>query len=312
MTGSTATLTPADWQLEDCERQILDNLLADEVTRGLGAAEAAELELLLCCARDAQGPARGVAADLDDPEIDPLLEELHRAAAATQLCLIERTRRADGDTAEIAQMPATVEADLRALATQEAKRLAAGKVLPFEQASVYRPGLSPAWWVAAAALFLAVLAWWPRNESVTTSGPGSTGPEITVAEASAAPSLATRGDTRTLEFTTTGDESASAASGRMLWNPALQRGEMHIDGLAVNDPSEFQYQLWIFDAQRDERYPVDGGVFDVDGNSVVVAVNPPVPVNEATLFAITVEPPGGVVVSDRERIALVASAEAAA
>jgi anti-sigma-K factor RskA len=69
-----------------------------------------------------------------------------------------------------------------------------------------------------------------------------------------------------------------------------------------------QYQLWIFDKNRDERYPVDGGVFDIPpgAHEVFVPIDARVPVGEAVLFAITVEPPGGVVVSKRDRIALVA------
>ncbi len=83
---------------------------------------------------------------------------------------------------------------------------------------------------------------------------------------------------------------------------------MRIEGLSANDPTVSQYQLWIFDEQRDERYPVDGGVFDipVEGMEVLVPIRAAVQVERATLFAVTVERPGGVVVSDRERIVLVA------
>ena len=82
---------------------------------------------------------------------------------------------------------------------------------------------------------------------------------------------------------------------------------MVIGGLAANDPTELQYQLWIFDAERDERYPVDGGVFDIapEGGTAVIPIRATLPVETAALFAVTVEPPGGVVVSDR-RIALLA------
>ncbi|MEL6545551.1 MAG: hypothetical protein AAFQ82_13050, partial [Myxococcota bacterium] len=57
---------------------------------------------------------------------------------------------------------------------------------------------------------------------------------------------------------------------------------------------------------RNEAHPVDGGVFDSDGGEVLVPIDPRVPVGEATLFAITLEKPGGVVVSTRERLVLVA------
>jgi hypothetical protein len=37
---------------------------------------------------------------------------------------------------------------------------------------------------------------------------------------------------------------------------------MSLKNLAVNDPTQNQYQLWIVDPERDEL-PVDGGVFDI-------------------------------------------------
>jgi anti-sigma-K factor RskA len=85
---------------------------------------------------------------------------------------------------------------------------------------------------------------------------------------------------------------------------------MRFRGLAANDPAVAQYQLWIFDAERNEAYPVDGGVFDVPAKSdgdVVIKIDPRLPVSRATAFAITVEQPGGVVVSSRERLPLLAA-----
>jgi anti-sigma-K factor RskA len=85
---------------------------------------------------------------------------------------------------------------------------------------------------------------------------------------------------------------------------------MRIRGLAANDPTVEQYQLWIFDAERNADHPIDGGVFDVaaDGE-VVVPMDPRLPVGRATLFAVTVEKPGGVVVSSRERLPLLAAVQ---
>ena len=78
-------------------------------------------------------------------------------------------------------------------------------------------------------------------------------------------------------------------------------------GLAANDPARAQYQLWIFDGARDQAHPVDGGVFDVRSGDVVVPIHAAVKVFSPRLFAVTVERPGGVVVSKRERIVLTAS-----
>ena len=100
--------------------------------------------------------------------------------------------------------------------------------------------------------------------------------------------------------------TGEAAGGEVVWHAGLQRGVMRFDSLPANDPREAQYQLWVFDAERDERYPVDGGVFDVGEGEWLVVFRPAVPVSEATLFAVTLERPGGVVVSDRSRLPLLA------
>ncbi|MBA3441043.1 MAG: hypothetical protein H0T92_14355 [Pyrinomonadaceae bacterium] len=64
----------------------------------------------------------------------------------------------------------------------------------------------------------------------------------------------------------------------------------------------------MFDRQQDERYPVDGGIFDVKGTAgeIIVPIEAKIAVREPTLFALTVERPGGVVVSSRERLLLTA------
>lgn len=95
-------------------------------------------------------------------------------------------------------------------------------------------------------------------------------------------------------------------AGEVAWSPEQQRGYLSVRGLPKNDPKSSCYQLWIFDRERDERYPVDGGVFDCGGDEIVVPIDAKVRVGEPTLFAVTVEPPGGVVVSARERIVAIA------
>ena len=60
---------------------------------------------------------------------------------------------------------------------------------------------------------------------------------------------------------------------------------------------------------RTQRAPVDGGVFDVTGDETRVAIDAHLPGGEATLFAVTLERPGGVVVSSRERLMLTASVQ---
>jgi hypothetical protein len=97
-----------------------------------------------------------------------------------------------------------------------------------------------------------------------------------------------------------------SVGGEAYFDPDSEDGLLEIEGLAVNDPSIEQYQLWIFDAARDERYPVDGGVFDVtERGRVVIPVKARLAVDRPVMFAITVEKPGGAVVSARQ-IAMIA------
>ncbi|MEM8781735.1 MAG: anti-sigma factor [Planctomycetota bacterium] len=108
-----------------------------------------------------------------------------------------------------------------------------------------------------------------------------------------------------LQPTATGDFAGIApgyegVTGELIWDEDAQRGEMRFVGLPPNDPKAGQYQLWIVDPARGS-FPVDGGVFDVNLNADGVAVvefEPRLPIENATLFAVTYEPPGGVVVSD--------------
>lgn len=82
---------------------------------------------------------------------------------------------------------------------------------------------------------------------------------------------------------------------------------MRFRSLAVNDPTKEQYQLWIFDKNQSEATPIDGGVFDITESDAVVPIDAKLRVNDAYLFAVTIEKPGGVVVSSRERLPLLAT-----
>ena len=107
---------------------------------------------------------------------------------------------------------------------------------------------------------------------------------------------------------TSTDETKSYA-GDVVWSTDQQSGFMTFNGLPANDPSKEQYQLWIFDRNQDERHPIDGGVFNVvanDAGECVVEIASKLAVVDPTMFAITIEKPGGVVVSDRSRLPLLA------
>ncbi|MCC5822723.1 MAG: anti-sigma factor [Phycisphaerales bacterium] len=175
------------------------------------------------------------------------------------------------------------------------------------------PWMASAGWLAAAAcLILAVVVWNPPR----TPEPGI---DARLAALEMKPGVV---KTDWLSLDAAGlSESPHAydknLKGQIVWDPQTNEGYMVFEGLASNDPSALQYQLWIFDADRPtgqlpqygegilSQRPVDGGVFDIptDGR-VVVPITPKLSVGKAAVFAVTVEPPGGVVVSDRDIVAV--------
>jgi anti-sigma-K factor RskA len=115
-------------------------------------------------------------------------------------------------------------------------------------------------------------------------------------------------DTISLSFKPGPDPDGKTVSGTLVWSAHAQKGYLRFRGLPKNDPSKGQYQLWIFDSKQDERYPIDGGIFDIDTatGEAIVAIDARLKVVEPKLFAVTIEKPGGVVVSSRDRIVALA------
>ena len=158
------------------------------------------------------------------------------------------------------------------------------------------------WLAAAACLALAASSWvrgGPREPTRQSMG------ELRAA-------LLKAPGTVVLPWTATQDASGVHATGDLVWSEVEQKGYMRFQGLAANDAAREEYQLWIFDKAQDERFPIDGGVFDIDAatGNVIVPIVPKIHVAEATLFAVTVEKAGGVVVSKRERIVVTAAPKA--
>ena len=92
-------------------------------------------------------------------------------------------------------------------------------------------------------------------------------------------------------------------SGNVIWSDDGQRGFITLAGLPMNDPTQNQYQIWIVDPNMHAN-PVDGGVFDiVTGDAPkIIPINPKLPIGKAKGFAITLEQPGGVVISEQSLI----------
>jgi hypothetical protein len=170
---------------------------------------------------------------------------------------------------------------------------------------------SRAGWFAAAACFLiAVAGWLPR---LGTWSPFHKGNPVGQFSADwSRQHLLEVGGQAVRRWPWSAAGSAPGVSGDVVWDNGQQAGFLTFTGLEANDPLRHQYQLWIVDATRDDRYPVDGGVFDVPATTspVVIPVRATVPVREPLAFVVTVEKPGGAVVSGRERVVAVARPDA--
>ena len=161
-------------------------------------------------------------------------------------------------------------------------------------------GVIFAWLVTAAAALALILHLQRPPETAPSAIPALQLRDRLVDEA---------GDLLTIEWTPNGELLPAGVSGRIDWSTGRQEGYMTFNGLEPNDPGLERFQLWVFDQSRDrwDEHPVDGGVFDVtDSSEVVVPILPRIPVERVVLFAVTVEEPGGAVVSQREKLILTA------
>jgi len=150
---------------------------------------------------------------------------------------------------------------------------------------------SAAGWYVAAALALAVVA--PRLATVPAVVPAAES-----AQSQRATLLREAADVVTVPWSPSTEPGYEQARGDVVWSDARQEGYLRIAGLPVNDRSRAQYQLWVVDPGRDV-HPVDGGVFDVtQSGELVIPVRTKLAVHRPAAFAVTLEQPGGVVVSD--------------
>lgn len=154
------------------------------------------------------------------------------------------------------------------------------------------------WWqpnslLAAALLLLSVVIWW-TGDAADGSG--------TIAPTELRKELLQVGDAVSWNW------SGGEPQGDVVWHAPSQRGTMRFRGLPANDPDKRQYQLWIVDGKRNAAQPVDGGVFDVPAGQteIVIPIDPKIFVHDAQAFVVTVEAAGGVVVSDRKEIVVLA------
>ena len=264
----------------------LDELLDESMVRALLPEEIRELE------------------ELAGTETNALMAHAEQAAVSASIAFAE-------NDASVSAMPAGLQMKLQEQAAahfaenSSVANLAApssGSASPRTLAgpgSERRPNMLP-WLLTAAAGIIAIFGWLPRF----TSTNALSGEELLQGLVAEAPN-----DLLRLDWTVLEDPASEGASGEVLWSDSEQRGYMRFRGLAANDAQQSQYQLWIFDDKTNTSYPVDGGVFNIPAGAdeVIVAIDPKIHVKDAFQFAITVEKPGGVVVSQRERIPLLAA-----
>jgi len=285
-------------------------------TRPQGQPDEAMVDLLIKQVTEGLSPAEQRALDVMDSELaSATLRDLERAAAAVTLA----------GSAGQAPLPAALSARI---AQQAAEHFAsAGNVADIrearaaavEKARAQAPApqranrLGGYGWLAAAACLVLAIFGWERTPSPLPPVVVVTPPSVVVppAEKPAPPTAAeeraallAKTDSLKIPLGATKDPAAAGVSGDVVWDPVTQRGFLHFAGLAPNDPALHQYQIWIFDAGRDKRYPVDGGVFDVPANAseVVIPIRASLMVRKPAAFAVTLEKPGGVVVSGREHV----------
>lgn len=152
--------------------------------------------------------------------------------------------------------------------------------------------------VLAASLILVMVLW--GNQFQSTKNPLVSSRDFLLQQA----------DTLKIDWSNGTTPFPNTVQGDVVWSTSQQKGYMRFVGLPANDPSKEQYQLWIIDPARDDE-PIDGGIFDIhsDGETII-PIDPKLQVLQPAAFAITVEKPGGVVVSTQERLPLLAKAPA--
>lgn len=243
-------------------------LLADRAVWGLSSDEASELA------------SAGLAGEAS---FDLAAAALHLAFAAAE---------------PAREMPAALRARIEADALA---RFAPAPVAVLPAARPARAAWLP-WAVAACAVFASVASWWPRVPSAPASDPVSQRQQALASGA---------GVWSWVDFkhpVTQEDPEIRGVRGDVVWDETRQRGFMRLAGLPRNDPRAERYQLWIID-ERGLQQRVNGGVFDMPAaGEVVLPFKPDLPIRHAAIFAVTIEKPEGVVVSDMSRRACAAIA----
>lgn len=273
------------------DERLLD-LLCDKAVRGLTEAEERELAALTA----------GADGDME-------ARSLELAAAAVLLA-----------ETEIEPMPAHLEAKIlegadRHFAALRAQKTEGSPVRTVEWVQPKRSFLDWfAWPVAAAASLALIFTIFYNQQRVSTleaqlqqvQRPTPAPAEPTMAEKRDELIRQARDLTRA-SWTKGNVKESEGIQGEVVWSDEKQMGYMTFRGLPPNDPNREAYQLWIFEQADLEAHPKDGGVFNVaETGEVIVPIEAKLKTFTPKAFAVTIEKPGGVVVSSREKIAALA------
>ena len=171
------------------------------------------------------------------------------------------------------------------------------------------------WAVASlACIALAVNVYFTRFQQPVTVAVGPT-PTVTLEKPSPAKQfddLNSSGNIVKASLGAVPDAPADmkGVGGDLIWSDDKQIGYIKLRNLPQNDKAKATYQIWIFEENQGVKTPIDGGTFDVNANGdVIIPITAKLKTKNPAMFAITVEKPGGVVVSDRKKIAALGKVE---
>jgi hypothetical protein len=235
------------------EREELASLLAQEGLEGDDSFDLAAAALDLATAAPPDEPLPAALAAQVEREGRRLVADPTRPSAAPP-----RSSRANGSTtaagAQVVVMP---------------MRDATGPA---------RDWTRWAGWIAAAAALALVV-----GKSLATPAPQPSA-EAARAGASSAPSSVLTPPLRTVAGVAAADPRAAGASAELSWSDSDRRGELRVRGLSPGD-----YELWLEDAARGDRYRLAAGSFTARGGAEsVLPVAPAIkPVRPARLLVTT-------------------------
>jgi hypothetical protein len=241
-------------------------LLGDRALSGLTADEREELARLLSEEGLEQDESFDLAAAALDLAVAPAADEPLPAALAARMEPAGRRFVAESAAESRAAPAARAAASTTAAGAQVV-------VMPLPDATAPRRDWTR-WggWIAAAAVVALVVG----KNLQTPAGQASAGAGHEVAS-SLAPPL------RTVVGVAAADPRAAGASAELLWSDATAHGELRVKGLSPGD-----YEVWIEDGARGDRYRLAAGAFTVvSGSEAVVAVTPAITPRHATRLLVT-------------------------